>query len=121
MINIFNRYITIKNKWNGFDEFIIIDKFTLSSIRIGTYNDKVSYINSLFVVEKYRHKGTGTKLVKKAENICLKLKCNKIIVLIDVENITSFKLFNKLNYNIKSRFFNQYTFEKYINNENKNI
>ena len=63
------------------------------------YNEKFVTIMNLFVKEKYRHLGIGTKLLDTVEKWAKRLYCNCVIELdCFVDNITSINFYSKLNY-----------------------
>lgn len=74
------------------------DRGKLIGSVIATSDGRKGWINRLAVDPAYRRKGVGKLLVKKAEDILTKSGVEVFAVLVEGENVASFRLFESLGY-----------------------
>ncbi len=97
--------LSIDNKLSANDGlfFVAINSQTIIGTIMAGYDGHRGWIYSLAVLDEYRKKGIGTKLLKYAEKQLIKLGCVKINLQILKSNETTMQFYLQNGYRVEER------------------
>lgn len=78
--------------------FVAEDKGKVIGTVLGTFNGRRGWIYHLAVIPEYQHKGTGSKLMKKAEIALKKRGAPRVLLGIFNSNKETFEFYERLGY-----------------------
>ena len=95
--------INMKVSFNDGLFFVACENTKIIGTIMAGYDGHRGWIYSLAVLQKYRRKGIGTKLVKKALNELINLGCVKVNLQINKDNQSVVNFYKKVGFSIEDR------------------